>query len=125
MKIVNDLAIYMRALLFGNIYVLEDSIGNYRVHSDNISSRITKDFLIQNMEERLWVSQRLSIGKKEKNEWINQQLFFCYKYYLGGSKPAFKEQWNVIWWMLGHGKINVKFCIRLLYTTVKYNLQKR
>ena len=46
MQMVNDVAIYMRALISGNVFFLSDTIGVYRVHENNISSHITEKFLI-------------------------------------------------------------------------------
>lgn len=111
MKMVNDIAIYMRALLYGDVYVLESKIGVYRVHNTNISNSITRDFLIENLKERLWVYKILEnmINKKKASQWLSHQIIFCYSYYIRGTHPSRKEAFNVAMWILFH--IKPTFCL--------------
>lgn len=125
MKMVNDIAIYMRALVFGDIYVIGDRIGNYRVHGNNISARIEKDFLIDNMKERLWTAKKFKCDLKTANQWLNEQLLFCFSYYIRGTHPTVIDCWMIILWIVMNSKISVelyKGILRILIKERKQNL---
>lgn len=102
MEMVNDYAIYLRALLFGNAYIIEDRIGIYRMHDNNISSHIECDFLIQNLEERAWVKNGLKQKADSKRiaKWWKIQMLTLLKYYLLGSNPKFSEGFAVAKWII-------------------------
>ncbi|WP_339060921.1 glycosyltransferase family 2 protein [Tepidibacillus marianensis] len=55
MLMMNDSSIYLRALLLGDVYIIDDIIGVYVVHGNNISSNLKADFIIKNLEEKVWV----------------------------------------------------------------------
>ena len=59
MDMMNDYAIYLRALVYGDAYILPGYIGVYRLHSTNISRSIPVNFLLRNMEERVWTRNHL------------------------------------------------------------------
>lgn len=106
MEMVNDYAIYLRALLFGNVYILDELVGNYRVHSDNISNHIEKDFLIQNLEERVWVKEHL-MDKADPaliQSWWKRQMLILVHYYFGQSNPSRQDKKEVLHWILEHSK---------------------
>lgn len=128
MKMVNDIAIYMRALLFGDIFVLEGPIGNYRVHDNNISTCISRNFLLQNMEERKWVANRLRIGKREIADWYNKQIIFCFSYYVRGSHPSGIDKLKVMKWILANSHFSLKLyfsALRVIIRDSKKTLNSR
>lgn len=102
MKMVNDYAIYLRALLFGNAYIMQDRIGVYRVHNQNISSHIERDFLLQNLEERTWVKKRLKEKAENRHvrKWWKRQMLMLLKYYLLGTNPKFEDSFYIAKWMI-------------------------
>lgn len=102
MEMVNDYAIYLRSLLYGNAYIIEDRIGVYRVHSNNISSHIECDFLIQNLEERAWVKNHMkeNVDQKRVKKWWKIQMLTLLKYYLFGSIPKFRDGFAVAKWII-------------------------
>lgn len=125
MKMVNDIAIYMRALVFGDIYVIGNCIGNYRVHGSNISARIEKDFLINNMEERLWTAKRFKCNLETVNQWLNEQLLFCFSYYIRGTHPTVADSCSIVLWIVKNTKISFglyKGILRILIKERKKNL---
>lgn len=125
MKMVNDIAIYMRALVFGDIYVLEDAVGNYRVHGNNISTHIEKNFLIENMKERVWSFRRFKCDIETANKWLNEQLLFCFSYYVRGSHPSGKDCCSIILWILRNTTFSChlyKGILRILIKERKQNL---
>lgn len=117
MKMVNDAAIYMRALLYGDLFVLKESIGNYRVHGNNISNDLSGKFIIQNLEERLYVAEKLIDNNKERQEWMHRQCLLVYSYYIGRSKPCLRDRREVLIWVLRHNKLSFRFILKLLLTT--------
>lgn len=116
MKMVNDAAIYMRALLYGDLFVLKESIGNYRVHGSNISNDLSGQFIIQNLEERLYVAERLINNNNERQEWMRRQCILVYSYYIGRSRPSMKDRCDVLFWILKHNKPSFRFILKLLLT---------
>lgn len=104
MKMVNDYAIYLRALTAGNIFVLPGLIvGNYRMHDSNISNNITMDFIIQNLDERKWVYDRLveeDDNTKRVNSWWNSQMLKLLKYYTVDSNPSYRDSVKVYRWII-------------------------
>lgn len=119
MKMVNDIAIYMRVLVFGDVFVIPDLIGNYRIHSNNISSRIEVNFLIENIKERFWVANRLPIGKREKYQWLDKQIIFCFSYFVKGSHPKSKEIMKLTIWIICHSHLSLHLYKRIIGTLLR------
>lgn len=116
MKMVNDYAIYMRVLLFGEIFILEDYIGVYRLHGENISYKISADFLIENLNERFWVRERLEkkINDFQLKKWWNWQMILLLRYYLFGSNPTYKNLFKVSCWILKNSQFSFILWIKIL-----------
>ncbi len=106
MRIVNDSSIYMRALLAGGSYILEDIIGVYVVHDTNISKSISAPFLIQNLEEKAAVRNCLKkhLDHKQIKEWWGNQASGTLQYYCLGSKPSIGEFKYVSEWIKNNSK---------------------
>ena len=119
MQMVNDYAIYIRALLYGNVYLLPDYVGIYRKHSGNISLNIKLDFLMQNFEERKWAKERLygRLPEKEIIKWWTVQMMLLYKYYLTKTKPCAKNLLYVIKWILRSSENKAEMVIRIFTRT--------
>lgn len=103
MEMVNDMPIYMRCLLTsGKVYIMEQAIGIYRIHSSNISKRISPDFLIENLEEKKKVF--LQIKKTQLfptyNYWWLRQIDGTLSYYVYGSCPDFISYNKVKRWCM-------------------------
>ena len=115
MKMVNDYAIYLRALLFGNVYIISDCIGCYRVHNNNISFSIEKKFLMENLAERVWVKPKLmeDIGEKRVNKWWKSQMIVLVRYFLFKSNPPKKDGREVIDYILKNTSKDLSFIILL------------
>lgn len=124
MKMVNDYAIYLRALLYGDVYVIEDAIGVYRVHSNNISSRIEKSFLLDNLAERVWVKERLlnKMDKKNIEKWWKNQMIILLKYFLLGTNPSLKDGWEVGSFMIRNSTFSFIFSIIIYLMVFSYKI---
>lgn len=92
MKMVNDMPIYMRSLIGGKIYMMHDEVGVYRVHSENISKNISYQFLLENLEEKLYVYQNIKKNKlfNSYEEWWNIQIRETIGYWVYGSHPKLR-----------------------------------
>lgn len=101
MRMMNDGPIYMRALLTGDPYLMEDFIGIYRIHSTNISFSLDLDFLLKNLDEKVWVCQEAQrrgipgIG----SDWITNQTRVTVNYYVTYSKPDREKQRRLMQWV--------------------------
>lgn len=101
MRMVNDSSIYMRALLAGSAYIMEDVIGVYVVHAQNISNHISDYFLIENLEEKAAVKEclRKQLNNKQIKSWWVNQVGGTLHYYVIGSEPTVDEFRRVVDWI--------------------------
>lgn len=102
MNMVNDMAIYMRSLIEGNVFFMDDSIGVYRQHPTNISKRISGNFIIDNLLEKLSVCKRIIDNKwfDFVDEWWLEQVKITVSYYVYGSHPAIADYRKVRKWCI-------------------------
>lgn len=101
MKMVNDASIYMRALLYGDIYVLDDIIGVYRQHNSNITNNISSSFIIDNLEEKKHIfmeSKRLKLNLPM--DWLKLQYQLTIYYYFTNNNYLFNDIFRISSW--GH-----------------------
>lgn len=100
---VNDTIIYLRALLGGNPDFIENMVGVYRVHKNNISKGCSTDFIIQNLDEKYKIynlAMCMDNFKKYINKnWLNNQLFLTLDYYISESTINFKDYIKIINWI--------------------------
>lgn len=122
MKMVNDYAIYLRALLFGDVFIFEKYIGIYRIHGENISNNISLEFLIENLEERAWVKEKLKnkISKFKIKKWWNLQMLILLKYYLFGTNPSYKKMNKIVGWILKKSGISPILWVIMLIIVILY-----
>ena len=98
MIMMNDTPIYLRALMYGRVYILKDIVGVYRVHDNNISKNIDLNFIIKNLEEKLWVYEKVGNNIQNPKKWIIEQLMITIRYYIYGSNPSIKNLIKIIEW---------------------------
>lgn len=124
MKMVNDYAIYLRSLLFGDIFIIDDLIGVYRVHGTNISNNIKLDFMLENLNERVWVKNKL-IEKEnyEKiNLWWNKQMIILIKYYLVFSNPSYKDALKICVFVLKRSDFSIVLYLKVFSLLLFYKI---
>lgn len=133
MEMVNDSSIYLRALLSGNAYIMDDFIGIYRIHNKNISSSIEDKFLVENLKEKRYVYEQIKAKKLSINleNWWYKQVNITVEYFITDTKPNWKSFLFVYKWCLNNtdkNKIKVKFSIAFLskyiYIKLKQKLKK-
>ncbi len=95
---INDSSIYLYALLVGDAFILPDFIGRYRVHSFNISKKLSSDFLIENLKQKKRIYE---IAKKQhlinNIKWLGEEYYLTYQYYQNNS-PSEKNLQIVYQW---------------------------
>jgi len=101
MRMMGDGPIYLRALLTGNAYLMEDNIGVYRIHKTNISFNLNIDFLLQTLDEKLWVYRETKKRKIEgiPEDWGKTQVITTIQFYITHSKPDRMKRKAVVNWV--------------------------
>ncbi len=99
MQMMNDGAIYMKALLMGDCYIEKNCIGVYRVHGSNITNCLSSDFMIENLNETLSV-YRLSQHSENKLPlcWLQDEYYNKCKYFYVYSPYTFLDLWKLSKW---------------------------
>ncbi len=89
MRMMNDGPIYMRALLTGDPYFMEDFIGVCRKSKTDSSSDLDLDFLLKNLDEKVWVCKEAM--EKEipgiDYDWMVNETRATVNYYASNAKP--------------------------------------
>lgn len=100
MEMVNDSSIYLRALLAGDAYILDEISGIYRVHSKNITFSLKTDFIIENLIEKKKVYDEIKQRELIENPdiWLKNQILLTAKYYVENNKIEGKDFEKLINW---------------------------
>lgn len=116
MKMLNDSSIYLRALLnTGKIYIYEDIVGVYRIHSKNISFNLDSDFITKNLEEKKYIYEKIEERKILNNpqKWLENQIILTVKYFILNSKPNKKEKKKIYLWIKNNKKNPIKTILKI------------
>lgn len=112
---VNDASIYMRALLYGDIYILDNTIGVYRVHNHNISNNLTSRFIIDNLDEKLRIYQRAKrLSIYLDTYWLSRQFDLTASYYFNNNKYTLTDILKIVKWGMCNNALCLKHLIRIL-----------
>lgn len=105
-EMVNDCSIYLRALLCGDAYILEDVCGIYRVHSKNITFNLNVDFIIANLNEKKKVYNEIVKRKLLQNPqtWLLKQILITVKYFVKNNKISDIDFEKLVEWCKGNCK---------------------
>ena len=124
MMMVNDSSIYMRALLVkSKIYVIEEIIGIYRIHSNNMSFHIEADFLIENLKEKKYIYEQIVNNKLLDNpqKWFLSEILLTVKYYLDGENNKKEDINKIMMWLKQNAIKYNRIIIEInLYKVKKY-----
>ena len=125
----NDTIIYINALLYGNIWFIEDIIGLYRIHENNISKNIDLNFLIDNLYEKYKVAKdNPNIFSVDPQFWLFNQFKLTYDYYIIESKPILSNYFKLLIWIVKHlqsYKYKFKFIFIWCKDVLKMVMKKR
>ena len=102
-EMLNDASIYMRALLVGNAFILDDFVGCYRVHCGNISKNMNAEFIISNLMEKKEIFEISVCCNLIKNprQWLAEQFLLTYNYYKGNPHNKYQLK-RVREWCIGN-----------------------
>ncbi|MEH7414522.1 glycosyltransferase family 2 protein [Neobacillus drentensis] len=89
MNMVNDASIYMRALLVGHAGFIDSIVGVYRIHGNNITFNLSKEFIVENLDEKTIVKnmaiEQFGFNKNDMDNWFNYTVHNTVSYYLVNS----------------------------------------
>ena len=123
MHMVNDVSIYLRALLFGDAFLMDDLIGVYRIHGTNISKSLSSDFIVENLDEKLHVFKMgLENGTITDRLWLKKNYDVTLEYYFRGSDATFGDLKRLLKW--GRSSIDVDKAVLSLGVISDYFLGK-
>ncbi len=92
MLISNDTTIYLRALLCGGGYLLNEYIGMYRVHKNSLTKTIDADTLLLHIDEKELILSELKWNSSEKNDfYFNQSKMNLGYYILRNANPNYRK----------------------------------
>lgn len=99
-KMLNDSSIYLRALLTGDAYILKAISGTYRVHSNNISTNLSVEFIIENLEEKNKVYQEIIKRNllEFPEKWLEEQIILTISFWLKLNKTNLDQIDKLINW---------------------------
>ncbi len=99
-EMVNDSSIYLRALLAGDAYILDEVSGIYRVHSQNITFSLNVRFIIENLIEKRKVYDEIIIRKLLDNpeEWLKKQVLLTTTYFVKYNEVSDEDFNELINW---------------------------
>ncbi|RDU37120.1 hypothetical protein DRW41_10580 [Neobacillus piezotolerans] len=89
MNMVNDASIYLRSLLVGHAGFIDSIVGVYRIHGENITFNLSREFLIQNLNEKIIIKNmavdQYGYDLKDMNDWLDFNAYKTISYYLSNS----------------------------------------
>lgn len=120
MKMVNDAAIYLRSLLYGDVYQMNDLVGVYRIHDTNITKSLSSDFIIENLNEKKYVYEKaISLGIIDDVDWMTNQFLLTINYYFRSSRPYFSDFFKILRWAKVNNISNSTLDLAKLYVNGK------
>ena len=112
MKMVNDTSIYLRALLYGDPYFINDIVGVYRIHGQNLTFSCSLKFIIDNLEEKynvgILAKNTFNLDNIKFEEWLFEQFYITIIYYLDNSSSKLKDKINLLMWVKGKSILSYK-----------------
>lgn len=127
MKMVNDSSIYLRGLISGGkIFVNEKIIGIYRIHSKNITFNIKADFLIENLDEKKYIYNKIKEEKifNNANYWFEKQVILTVGYFFYGTNPSKFEKKKIYKWINKNLKFQINIYLKLKIIECKVIIKK-
>lgn len=104
MKIFNDTTIFLRALLYGPMGIIDTYGGRYLIHGKNISFDCKLDFILDNLKEKYVVyhlaEKFFSFSREELKKWFIEQLDITIIYYIKGTKPTKRQMMKIYIWTI-------------------------
>lgn len=128
MEMMNDVAIYLRAFLNnGKVYRNDNVIGNYRVHSQNITFNIKPEFLIENLNEKKYVYNEICKRNLFNNaeKWFKEQVYASVEYFITSSNPEKSDFEKINNWISNNVIKNKLFRLKIIMLYIKTKIIKK
>lgn len=128
LKCFNDTSLYLYALLAkGNVEVINRFVGIYRVHSNNMSGKVSADFILDNLESKKDIYEYVKKANliERPEHWLLEQAIITMKYYFISEINEKKEDIKILIWanktFCGINKISINLFLSkyLLKNTIK------
>lgn len=114
----NDTCIYLFTLLDGDVYLLNQSVAAYRIHSTNISKvKFENEFIRETLNAKLYIF-KLALEDKlliDPNNWIAYHLDQSAFYFINSSGKDLKTIFFIIIWYIK----NTHFIFQFLFNSFK------
>lgn len=123
MKILNDTQIWLRGFFAGDVLLLSDYVGVYRVHDGSIGYNLDINLILDNLDEkmRLFKTKNFPITSIE---WIAFQISITLNYYFSKSKKiAYRRVFSWVFKNFNF-KVAVKLIFSFLKVRIKYDLRR-
>lgn len=91
MHFLNDSVIYLRALISGDAFIMENVVGHYCIHKNNLTSKTSIDFMIDVFKEKYNLKKEFEKINIDFKNWWHKQYMVTMKYYIYGSRPSLKN----------------------------------
>ncbi len=125
MQLLNDSTIYLRSILGGNPFFLDNIVGVYRIHGNNITFNCSLEFILDNLNEKIDIhtisKKLLNISDKDGDKWIIDQIDKTIFYYLRNSNPKIKDYIGLLRWI---EKLEDKYKINIRKRIIKFYIRK-
>lgn len=128
MEMMNDVAIYLRALLNnGKVYKNDNVVGNYRMNSKNITFNIKPEFLIENLNEKKYVYKEICKRNLFNNteKWFKEQIYASVEYFITSSNPVKSDLIKITNWIVDNVYNNKLFVLKIKVLYKKNKIVKK
>ena len=98
---VDDRVIYLRALLSGDIWLLSEHIGVYRVHSKNFSRTVSADFSITLHRENRMIYDEICRREllSAPEDWWYSQAWVVLRFYIQSPESSLSGLIKIFLWL--------------------------
>lgn len=121
---MSDASIYLLACLGSNVYIIDDYVGVYRIHSRSLTTKRSSSKWINNvLRQKESIFNRVKDKIEQPDLWWDRHLFSSYGFYANTSKSRI-EKMKLLLWATKHGHgyfIIYKHIVRELWRTIIYN----
>lgn len=123
MKILNDTQIWLRGFFAGDVLILSDYVGVYRVHKGSIGYNLDLHLILDNLDEKMKLFKTKDFPITSI-KWITFQIGITLKYYFYNSKKV--KYCQIFNWVFKNFSviIAIKLIFGFLKVRLRYNLKK-
>lgn len=123
MQILNDTQIWLRGFFAGDVLLLSDYVGVYRVHDGSIGYNLDTNLILDNLDEKMRLFRTKGFPVT-RIEWIVFQISITLNYYFSSSEKV--EYRPIFSWIIKKFStiIAIKLIVNCLKIRIRYTLKK-